>query len=103
MTVYRISERADDRLDEIYDHTYDRWGQAQAERYGLGFIARFEAIAARSVSWRVIPAEFGARGYFCRYEHHYIYWRVLSDGSVGIITILHERMHRIDKLAGEMT
>jgi len=26
------------------------------------------------------------------------YWRRLSNGDVGIVTILHERMHQIDRL-----
>jgi toxin ParE1/3/4 len=36
-------------------------------------------------------------GYYCRYEHHYIYWRQFADGTVGIVTILHERMHQMDR------
>ena len=39
----------------------------------------------------------------CRYEHHFIYWRVLTDGAVGIVTILHERMHQIDRLKDDMS
>jgi toxin ParE1/3/4 len=47
---------------------------------------------------RPVPAEFGVDGYFFRYERHFVYWRRLSDGDVGIVTILHERMHQIDRL-----
>ena len=25
------------------------------------------------------------------------YWRYLSNGDIGIVTILHERMHQIDR------
>jgi toxin ParE1/3/4 len=93
----RVSERAGHRLDEIYVYTRDVWGEAQAERYLRGLFARFDAIAARSIPWRAIPAEFGVDGFYCRHEHHYIYWRVLADGAVGIVTILHERMHQLDR------
>ena len=44
-----------------------------------------------------VPAEFGVEGYVCRYERHVIYWRRLSNGDVGIVTILHERMHQVDR------
>ncbi len=35
-------------------------------------------------------------GYVCRYERHLIYWKVLTDGDIGIVTVLHERMHQTD-------
>jgi len=57
----------------------------------------FDRIAGRETPWRVIPAEFGVDGFFGRHEHHYVYWRVLSDGSVGIVTVLHERMNQMDR------
>ena len=43
-----------------------------------------------------IPAEFGLNGFFFRYERHFVYWRHLSNGDIGIVTILHERMQQID-------
>lgn len=52
--------------------------------------------------WRAIPAEFGVDGYYCRFEHHYIYWRILPDGAVGIVTILHERMHQMDRFRDDL-
>jgi len=32
-----------------------------------------------------------------RDERHVVYWRRLSNGDVGIVTILHERMRQIDR------
>jgi toxin ParE1/3/4 len=97
MAAFRVSERAGHRLDEIYVYSRDAWDEAQAERYIRGLFARFDDIAVRTVPWRAIPAEFEVDGYYCRHEHHYIYWRVLADGAVGIVTILHERMHQLDR------
>lgn len=97
MSGYRVQRTAGDRLDEIYVYTRDQWGEAQAEQYIHGLFARFEAIAARDFPWRAIPAEFGVAGYVCRYERHFIYWKLLEDGTVGIVTILHEKMHQIDR------
>ena len=97
MTRFRIQAGAGYRLDEIYNYTSDAWGEAQAERYIRGLFERFEAIAGHRIPWRPIPAEFGVEGYVCRYEKHFIYWRRLEDGAVGIVTILHERMHQIDR------
>ncbi|MDB5493894.1 MAG: parE1 [Phenylobacterium sp.] len=84
-------------MDEIFVYTRDTWGDDQAARYIRGLFAKFEDVAARRVPWRQIPAEFGVDGFLCRYEKHFIYWRVLDDGSVGIATVLHERMHQLDR------
>lgn len=97
MAAYRVQQAAGRRIDDIFLYTRERWGQDQAEHYIRGLFARFEDIAARRCIWRDIPAELGVDGFYCRYERHYIYWRILSDGAVGIVTILHERMHRIDR------
>ena len=98
MTSCRLSPLADQRLDEIYLYTLGQWGDAQAQAYVQNLFEKFEAIAARQAAWRSIPAEFEVGGYFCRHEHHFIYWRELDDGVIGIVTILHERMHRMEKL-----
>jgi len=42
-------------------------------------------------------AEFGIEGFFFRYERHFVYWRRLSNGDIGIVTILHERTHQIGR------
>lgn len=93
----RVQEAASVRLDEIYRYTRDTWGEAQAETYITGLFAAFEKIETCGVHSRSVPAEFGVEGYFFRYERHVVYWRHLSNGDIGIVTILHERMHQIDR------
>jgi toxin ParE1/3/4 len=102
MNSFRVQRGAADRLDEIYVYTRDQWGEAQADRYVQGMFARFEAIATREFPWRAIPAIFGVSGFFCKYEYHFIYWKLLTDGTVGIVTILHEKMHQIDRLKDDL-
>lgn len=93
----RVQEAASLRLDDIYRYTRDRWGEAQADRYITGMFEAFERIEAHGVASKPIPAEFAVEGFFFRYEHHFVYWRRLSDGDIGIVAILHERMHQIDR------
>ncbi|MHA6345951.1 type II toxin-antitoxin system RelE/ParE family toxin [Roseivivax sp. CAU 1761] len=93
----RIEGAASVRLDEIYRYTRETWGEAQAESYVAGLFAAFEKIESRGVRSLAVPAEFGVEGYFFRYERHFVYGRHLSNGDIGIVTILHERMHRIDR------
>ena len=101
MTRIRIQEAASWRLDEIYRYTRERWGEQQAERYLTGLFEAFERIESRGVVSRPVPAEFGVEGFFFRYERHFVYWRRLSDGDIGVVTILHERMHQIGRLREE--
>lgn len=97
MAAIRIQEAASHRLDEIFRYTRDRWGPHQAERYILGLFEAFDKIEPHGIMSSPIPAEFGIDGYFFRYERHFVYWRNLSNGDIGIVTILHERMHQIDR------
>lgn len=93
----RVQEAASWRLDEIYRYTRERWGIEQADRYITGLFEACNGIATHRTQSRPIPAEFGIDGYFFRYERHFVYWRRLSNGDIGIVTILHERMHQMDR------
>jgi plasmid stabilization system protein ParE len=97
MAAVRIQDAASHRLDDIYRYTRDRWGTEQADRYIAGLFEVFDMIALHAVLSKPIPAEFGVDGYFCRYQRHVVYWRNLSNGDIGIVTVLHERMHQIDR------
>jgi len=93
----RLQQAASHRLDDIYRYTRDQWGEAQADRYITGLFDAFGRIEGRGVVSRPIPAELGVEGYVFRYEKHLVYWRRLSNGDIGIVTILHERMHQIER------
>ncbi len=102
MTGIRVQHRAGRRLDDIYVYTRNTWGEERAARYIRGLFKQFDEIASREIPWRAIPAEFGVDGFYCRYEHHYIYWRLLLDGAVGIVTVLHERMHQLERFRDDV-
>ena len=98
MTPVRVQQAASLRIDEIYRYSRDRWGTAQADAYITGLFDAFDGIETGGVASRPIPAEFGVDGYFFRYKKHFVYWKTLSNGDIGIVTVLHERMHRIGRL-----
>ena len=102
MAQVRVQEAASYRLDEIYRYTRDRWGVEQADRYINGLFDAFEGIDAHEVASRPIPADFGVEGFYFRYERHFVYWRRLSNGDIGIVTILHERMHQTSRFRDDL-
>jgi len=101
--VFLVQEAASFRLDQIYCYTRDKWGDKQAEAYICGLFTAFQNIAEQKILSRPIPAEFCVEGYFCRYEHHYIYWKRLENGKIGIVTVLHEKMHQISRFKDDFT
>ena len=98
MVRFLVQNSASHRIDEIYQYTLRQWGLEQAETYVTGLFNTFARIETHEVLSRPIPAELGVDGFFCRYEKHFIYWRHLSSGDIGIVTILHECMHQVGRL-----
>ena len=97
MVAVRIQAAAGHRLDDIYRYTRERSGTEQADRYITGLFEAFGRIESHAIMSKPVPAEFGVEGYFFRYERHFVYWRRLSNGDIGIVTILHEGMHQIER------
>ena len=97
MARFLLQEAASHRIDEIYRYTRERWGEEKAESYITGLFEAFEKVETHKVLSRPVPAEFGVEGFFFRYEKHFVYWKHLGNGDIGIVTILHERMHQIER------
>ncbi len=102
MTSVRVQEAAALRIDEIYRYSLERWGEARADAYVTGLFEAFEGIATGEVVSRPIPAQFEVDGYVFRYERHFVYWKRLGNGDIGIVTVLHERMHQIGRLREDL-
>jgi len=98
VTQIRIQDRAAAQLDQIYRCARERWGPRQAAKYLRDLFASFDHAANGAVASRPIPAQFGVNGFFYRRGKHFVYWRRLATGELGIVTILHERMHQFDRL-----
>ena len=97
MSQLRVQGSAALRIEEIYRYSRDRWGDIQADAYIRGLFEAFERISTGEIVSRPVPAEFGVEGYFFRYRKHFVYWKKLANGDAGIVTVLHERMHQIDR------
>jgi len=97
VATVRVQKAASFRIDEIYRYTCERGGTAQAEACITGLFKAFSKISSHEVMSRPIPAEFELEGFFFHYEKHFVYWKTLGNGDVGIVTILHEGMHQIDR------
>lgn len=98
MAGYRFYARADAAQDRIWRDTLDTWGETQADVYIRGLHAHLQRLCDNRVIWRrlpqkmAVPADVKRAAYFSRYEHHYVFFRELANGDLGVMCILHERM-----------
>jgi len=93
--MVRIQNSASLRIDEIYRYTRKNWSEKQAKVYITNLFEAFNKIENNLVVSYPIPADFGINGFYFRYEKHFVYWKYLENKDIGIVTILHERMHQI--------
>ncbi len=69
----------------------------RADACVIGLFDAFDRIAVGGVRSRPVPAELGVEGCFFRCQKHFVYWKTLSNGDIGVVTVLHERMHQMDR------
>jgi toxin ParE1/3/4 len=90
MTAYRLSPRAQDDLDEIWDYSEAQWGTDQAETYARQLQRAFETLAIHPTRGR--SCDRIRKGYFrLSAGSHVIFYRMAGD-AVDIVRILHQRM-----------
>ncbi len=98
MANYRFFHTADSRQDEIWDYTLKNWGEKQAEEYTTELHQHLAKISDNKLIWctfpknLIVPDDLDIPVYFNHFKHHYIFFRELSDGCLGIMTILHDSM-----------
>ncbi len=99
MVGYKFFPTADKSQDAIWDYTYEEWGEAQANKYITGLHSHIQKLADKKLLWWpipksfVLPADLEMEVFFSHYEKHYIFFRELRKGIIGIMSILHDSMH----------
>ena len=90
MAAYRLTHRASDDLDAIYEYTIVNFGLEKAQDYLIGLHQRFEELATRPTLGR--GAERLAAG-MRRYPHRsHVVFYLTEDRGVLIVRVLHTSM-----------
>ena len=89
---YRFFPAADKRQDEIWEYTLSKWGERKAIEYIRGMHDAVSKAAENPQLWQTPGRSGFKRVFYIRYEKHFIFFRLLPGGVLGIISILHERM-----------
>ena len=90
MAGFALSPAAQADLEEIWDYTVRRWGEAQAERYTRDIQAACEGLSDGTLIG--LSAEDIRAGYRkIGVGSHVMYYRE-REGTLEIVRILHRRM-----------
>jgi len=88
----KIFAPAEARILGIWNYTLEKWGEAQDDNYVLGLIDHIHSLKNERGRWRPVRDKLWDGVWFVRHEHHYVFFRELTGGVVGVITVLHENM-----------
>jgi len=97
LSTYLFFPPADAAQDERWRYSCEVWGERQAEKYITGLHHHLQLLSEKKKCWRslpanlVIPPDVQVKAYFSKFEHHYLFFRELSEGVIGVMAILHEK------------
>jgi len=91
MAKYILTNKAVDDLTEIWNYTFDKWTEGQADKYYLMLLETCREIAENPNIGKnyeeIVNRLFGLRA-----GRHIIFYRKVTPQKVEITRILHEQM-----------
>lgn len=116
MVGYLFYPTADTAQDRIWRDTAKLWGEDKADTYIRGLHGHLEKLCITRALWRslpiglTLPADIKGVINVSRYRRHYLFFRELPSGKIGVMSILHERMdiparlmEELEKLVGDFS
>ena len=97
--IYRAAQA---RLLEIWDHTERTWSENHADGYVRELVAAAHQASEDRTRWRPVKNRALPGIFFIRHRNRFIFFRELSSGEVGVISILHESMDLPSRLLDDM-
>ena len=89
---YLFYPLADRQQDEIWLYSAQEWGRDQADIYIYGLHARIKEAANDHFIWARLDEPTGKIPkdvHFVPYRKHYVFFRILPSGRLGVISSLH--------------
>ncbi len=97
MAKYRLTNQAVVDLNKIWEYTFFEWSEQQADKYYNALLGICKDIANNpSLGRSYQGTRKGLLG--IQANKHLIFYRIIAEGMVEIIRILHERMDIESKL-----
>lgn len=89
---YKISQKANQDIEDIWLYTCENWSSEQADKYFNLIIDEIEYLAEYPESGKDFDQI--RKGYFCsRIKSHFIFYKInRKKEEIEIIRVLHQRM-----------
>lgn len=88
----KIYPKARDQIIGIWKYSCENWGREQADKYVYGLHQFVESMCGKQHIWKPVPHLTFSDAYYCRYKQHYIFFRQLEGGVLGVMSVLHKNM-----------
>ena len=98
---YHLTNKAVEDLADIWEYTFDAWSERQADAYYNMLIGACRKITENPQLFGTRYEEIaeGLRGY--RANKHVVFYRILPEGDILVIRILHQRMDLKRRMLGD--
>jgi len=100
---YKIYKKAESQIIKIWQYTEEKWGEEQANKYVQELYESFKKISSKPELCKKIEQGKIINVFYFKYKNHFVFFRNLSDQSIGIITILHEKMNIPERLKEDLS
>ncbi len=91
MANYKLTYKAVQDLESIWEYTVDKWSENQADKYYQMLLGAFNHLAGNPASGKHYKEISNSLMGF-RAGHHIIFYSNNQTGEIEIIRILHEQM-----------
>lgn len=92
MAEYHLTKKAVQDLDAIWAYTLKTWSEKKADEYYSALVETFAAIAKSPchLDKEYVEIHIGLYRRIC--HNHLVFYRLVENGDVEIVRILHGRM-----------
>ena len=97
MAEYYLTKKAVQDLDAIWAYTLKTWSEKKADEYYSALVETFAAIAKSPchLDKEYVEIHTGLYRRIC--HNHLVFYRLVENGNVEIVRILHGRMDIVSK------
>ncbi len=90
---HKIFPAAKRAIRDIWQYTNRTWGTEQADQYVRGLADAVEKAGRDRSLWKRANREGVAGVFYVKHQRHFIFFRELGRGRLGVISVLHDNMN----------
>jgi toxin ParE1/3/4 len=91
MAKYKLTNKAVDDLTQIWNFTFDKWSESQADKYYYMLLDNCQDVA-NSPNLGKIFSDVAENLFGFRAGRHIIFYRRIDEAEIEMTRILHEQM-----------